>query len=417
MKLFPLLLVYANLCVMLTVEAAGFKAGVAVRTVTPSPLLPVSGGMGPSSQASEKKGDLTVRALALGNTQTQLVIVSSDFLGFPAALGDKVRAQVMWVPSEHILIGASHTHSAPDCYGFPDGKGGTDADLEYLNFVCDQMAGAIHSALASMRPARLRINTGEARGKIAYNAYADALYDPRCHVIQAVTHSGDTIATLVNYAVHPEVLGANTGICSPDMIWPMTQTIERNIGGVAMFMNSAQGGMVTADNRKADGSDLRIWSECERIGGLLGNEAVRIIQESEFLDDIQLRVHSKRVSFPVKSPEMRAVLETSPLPYELDKEGNIATTMNLIELGNTQILTIPGEALPNIGYYLKRQMRGEHNLLFGLTNDAFGYIMTRVDWGSFKRYEYISKVSLGENTGEILIKESLKLIDQAQAER
>jgi hypothetical protein len=114
---------------------------------------------------------------------------------------------------------------------------------------------------------------------------------------------------------------------------------------------------------------------------------------------------------------MRAVLETSPLPYELDKEGYIATTMNLIELGNTQILTIPGEALPNIGYYLKRQMRGEHNLLFGLTNDAFGYIMTRVDWGSFKRYEYISKVSLGENTGEILIKESLKLIDQAQAKR
>ena len=417
MKLFPLLLVYANLCVMLTVEAADFKAGVAVRTVTPSPLLPVSGGMGPSSQASEKKGELTVRALALGNTHTQLVIVSSDFLGFPAALGDKVRAKVMWIPSEHILIGASHTHSAPDCYGFPDGKGGTDADLEYLNFVCDQMAGAIHSALASMRPARLRINTGEARGKIAYNAYADALYDPRCHVIQAVTHSGDTIATLVNYAVHPEVLGANTGICSPDMIWPMTQTIERNIGGVAMFMNSAQGGMVTADNRKADGSDSRTWAECERIGGLLGHEAVRIIQEAEFLDDIQLRVHSKRVSFPVKSPEMRTVLETSPLPYELNKEGNIATTMNLIELGSAQILTIPGEALPNIGYYLKRQMRGEHNLLFGLTNDAFGYIMTRVDWGSFKRYEYISKVSLGENTGEILIKESLNLIDQAQTKR
>ena len=32
-------------------------------------------------------------------------------------------------------------------------------------------------------------------------------------------------------------------------------------------------------------------------------------------------------------------------------------------------------------------------------------------------YEYISKVSLGENTGEILIKESLKLIDQTQAKR
>ena len=404
----------AGLCVMTALQAAEFKAGVAVRTVTPSPLLPVSGGMGPSSAASEQRGELTVRALALGDENTQLVIVSSDFLGFPAVLGDKVRAKVSWIPGDHILIGASHTHSAPDCYGFPDGTGGTGADLKYLDSVCDQMAGAIHSALASMRPARLKINTGEAKGKIAYNAYADALYDPRCHVIQAVSTDGETIATLVNYAVHPEVLGSNVGICSPDMIWPMTQTIEQSVGGIAMFMNSAQGGMVTADNRKSDGRDSRTWEECERIGELLGNEAVRIIQETDYLNNTQLKVHAKRVTFPVKSPEMRAVLESSPLPYEVDNEGNIETTMNLIELGNAQILTIPGEALPNIGYYLKRQMRGEHNLLFGLTNDAFGYIMTRVDWGSFKRYEYISRVSLGENTGGILIAESLKLIDRTQ---
>jgi hypothetical protein len=62
-----------------------------------------------------------------------------------------------------------------------------------------------------------------------------------------------------------------------------------------------------------------------------------------------------------------------------------------VNLGNAQILTIPGEALPNIGYYLKRKMQGEHNLLFGLTNDAFGYILTREDYDSFKRYRYISK--------------------------
>ncbi len=410
---FDLVTWIASLLMPLAVTA-DFKAGVAIRTVTPSPLLPVSGGMGPSNEATETRGELTVRALALGNDKTQVVFVSSDFLGFPAVLGDKVREQVKWIPGDHILIGASHTHSAPDCYGFPDGSGGTGADLKYLEFVCDQMAGAIHSALASMRPARLKINTGEAKGKIAYNAYADALYDPRCHVIQALSTEGDTIATLVNYAVHPEVLGSNVGICSPDLIWPMTQTIEQSIGGVAMFMNSAQGGMVTADNRKPDGSDSRTWDECERIGTLLGKEALRIIQDADYLTDTRLKVHAKRVRFPVNSPEMRVVLESSPLPYKVDSKGHISTTMNLIELGNAQILTIPGEALPNIGYYLKRQMRGDHNLLFGLTNDAFGYIMTRVDWGSFKRYDYITRVSLGENTGEILIAESLKLIDQTQ---
>ena len=67
--------------------------------------------------------------------------------------------------------------------------------------------------------------------------------------------------------------------------------------------------------------------------------------------------------------------------------------------------------MPNIGFYLKRKMGGKHNLLFGLTNDAFGYILTKVDFQSFPRYDYVSKVSLGEMTGEILIEESLKLVE------
>jgi hypothetical protein len=77
--------------------------------------------------------------------------------------------------------------------------------------------------------------------------------------------------------------------------------------------------------------------------------------------------------------------------------------------------TIPGEALPNIGFYLKRHMRGENNLIFGLTNDAFGYILTKVDFNSFQRYEYVSRTSLGEMTGEILIENALKLIDESAA--
>jgi hypothetical protein len=41
---------------------AEFRSGVAVRVVTPDPLLPVSGGVGPSNPTTEKKGELTVRA-------------------------------------------------------------------------------------------------------------------------------------------------------------------------------------------------------------------------------------------------------------------------------------------------------------------------------------------------------------------
>ena len=83
---------------------------------------------------------------------------------------------------------------------------------------------------------------------------------------------------------------------------------------------------------------------------------------------------SKIVSFPVESSLLRAVLKASPLGYSADDSNRVSTQLNLVNVGNAQILTIPGEALPNIGFYLKRKMRGEHNLLFGLTNDAFGYI-------------------------------------------
>ena len=107
------------------------------------------------------------------------------------------------------------------------------------------------------------------------------------------------------------------------------------------------------------------------------------------------------------------MVQHSPLKYPHNADRTITTCINLINVGDAQILTVPGEALPNLGFYLKRKMQGQNNLLFGLTNDAFGYIMAKVDFQSFPRYDYISRVSLGEMTGEIYIQESLKLVERS----
>ncbi len=394
---------------------AEFRAGIGVRVVTPEPLLPVSGGMGPSKPATTKAGELSVRALVFAEGDTKVAIVSADFLGFPAALGNRVRQQVKGIPPENILIGATHTHSAPDAYGFPDGKGGTAADLKYLDSVCTRMAEAINEALRTLQPASLKIATGDAKGKIAYNYYADRLYDPRCHVIQAIGADGKSFATLVNYAVHPEVIGAGQGICSPDLIGPLYDRLQEHGGGIGIFMNSAQGGMVTADNRLPGGKEARDWAECVRIGNLLADEALRIVQKAPEQKAPQLLCETRTLSFPVDSPQLRAVLTTSPLGLGSKDAAKVSTQFNLVNLGSAQMLTIPGEALPNIGFYLKRNMRGEHNLLLGLCNDAFGYILTRVDWSSFKTYDYVSRTCLGEKTGEILIEEALRFIAETPA--
>jgi hypothetical protein len=187
-------------------------------------------------------------------------------------------------------------------------------------------------------------------------------------------------------------------------------------------MNSAQGGMVTADNRDLDRprdplrgywEGSRSWQECLRIGGLMADEALRIVKGSREQEDPALFCDSVRVHFPVDSDAMWAVVVGSPLQYPHGDDRSVRARINLVNLGDAQILTVPGEALPNIGFYLKRKMRGRHNLLFGLTNDAFGYILTKVDFGSFPRYEYVTRTSLGEMTGEILIEKSLELVNRS----
>ena len=393
--------------------------GAGKRIITPNPLLPVSGGMGPTRPTTEKRGELTARAVYVRRDNVGIGIVSLDLLGFPSVLGDRVRARVPRLAAENIMIGSTHTHSAPDCYAFPDGKGGHTGDLKFMDRVCVLAAEAINEAIDAAKPAHLRIATGEAQGKIAYNYYAPDLYDRRMCVIQAQTPEGKTIATLVNYAVHPEVLGNELGILSPDLVGPLCDRMEERAGGMAIFMNGAQGGMITADNRilnrprdpqRAYWDDARTWEECLRIGKTMADEAMRIVSKAPVQENPGLFCRSALVTIPVQSPEMWAVVTSSPLRYPHGKDHTIQARINLVNVGDSQILTIPGEALPNIGFYVKRKMRGANNLLFGLTNDAFGYILTKVDFHSFPRYDYVSRTSLGEMTGEILIEKWVEMV-------
>lgn len=402
-----------------TAHGQALRAGAAVRRITPEPLLPVSGGIGTPKKTTEKKGDLFARALVLEKGATRIAIVNVDNLGWPSALGDRSRALVRDIPPENILIGATHTHSAPDAYGFPDESGKSHADLQYLDWCVRQIADAINEAVAKLETASLKIAVGEATGKIAYNYYAPQLYDPRCGVIQAIAdqgkNRGKTVATLVNYAVHPEVIGSGRGILSPDLCGPLYDRIESKTGGVAIFMNGAQGGMVTADVRLDNGQEANTWEECIRIGNLLADEALRIVNESAVQTNPALICASRKVTFPIDSEILRYILRHSPVKMATAGNDSIATTLNYLQIGTAKVLTIPGEALPNIGYYIKRKMDTPHPFLFGLTNDAFGYILTKEDFNSFKRYDYVSRTSLGEMTGDIYVSEVMDWLEQLGA--
>ena len=409
----------------LTAFNQSIMVGAAKRILTPNPLLPISGGIGTPNPVKENKGDLFVRAMVIEKGETIFAIVSVDFLGWTSILGNRSRALIKGIPPENILIGATHTHSAPDPYGFPDMNGKTFADIKYLDGCVQQIADAVNEAIANKQPASLKIAMDEAVGKIAYNYYAPALYDPRCGVIQALATSGprmgQPIVTLVNYAVHPEVLGNKQGILSPDLCGPLYSKIEKETGGMALFMNGAIGGMVTADTRLEYGKEGQgqkednSWEECIRIGELLASESLRIIQKAPVLDNPAVFIASRPLTFPVESDIMRFIIQKSSMKYESFADNKVTTQLNLINIGPAQILTVPGEAMPNVGYYVKRNMNTTMPFLFGLTNDAFGYMLAKVDYQSFKRYEYVTRTSLGEMTAEIYMEQALKLVKESPA--
>ncbi len=405
-------LLFLLLVASLVTNGQSLKGGAAVRNITPEPLLPVSGGVGVPKAVTQKKGDLFVRVMVLEYQGTKAAFVSLDNLGWPSVLGNKARAMVKSIPSENILIGATHTHSAPDAYAFPDENGKSYADMAYLDRCTRLIAEAIREAEEKLEDVNLKVAYGKLPSGIAYNYYAPDLYDPHAGVIQLLSKkTGKPVCTLVNYAIHPEVIGSKRGILSPDVCGPLYETIENNGGGIALFFNGALGGMVTADNRRQQ-SEENTWEECVRIGNLLGSEALKIAGKAEVVAQPRLSVRWQTVEFPVETPVMKYILEKSPMGYRLNNGNRVSTVQNFIELGPARILTIPGEALPNIGFYLKRKMNTAYPFLLGLTNDAFGYILTRVDYGSFERYNYITRTSLGEETGEILINESLKIINK-----
>jgi hypothetical protein len=65
-----------------------FKAGAALRIITPNPLLPISGGVGIPKPSKEKQGDLFARAVVIEKGTTRIAIVSVDNLGWTSILGD-----------------------------------------------------------------------------------------------------------------------------------------------------------------------------------------------------------------------------------------------------------------------------------------------------------------------------------------
>ncbi len=81
-----LLTLFMVTCLFTSFAHAELRVGVGKTIITPNPLLPVSGGVGPSIPTTGKKGELTARAMVFQQGETKVAVVQLDLLGFPSVL-------------------------------------------------------------------------------------------------------------------------------------------------------------------------------------------------------------------------------------------------------------------------------------------------------------------------------------------
>jgi hypothetical protein len=98
----------------------GITAGAFAQDVTPEHFpISVNGGFA-DRKAASAADKLHARCLALDDGKTKVALCVVDSCMIPRQVGDAARAEASkttGIPAEHILISATHTHSAPTVAG------------------------------------------------------------------------------------------------------------------------------------------------------------------------------------------------------------------------------------------------------------------------------------------------------------
>src|SRR5207249_2177563 len=97
---------------------------------------------------------LHARCLVLDDGTTRIAFVVCDSCMIPRAIVDEARELIhraTGMRKDHVLISATHTHSAPTATGVFQ----SDPDPEYVKFLPKQIAKGVERAVANLAPAQI----------------------------------------------------------------------------------------------------------------------------------------------------------------------------------------------------------------------------------------------------------------------
>ncbi len=237
------------------------KAGAGRSDITPPVGIAHAGWGAQTHQVSEGNDmPLYVTALTLSNADLQVAIVDIDIAILTIAQDAEMRdliTQRTGIPGGNIRISYSHTHSAPAT--FSDWlTEGMELVEQWLRDLPGAAADAVAQAIEAQVPAVPSFGVGKCDININRRPADDAgnlftgrnwqgFVDRSVEVVGLDDMDGDPVATLVNYACHPTIMGHLNKWVTPDFPGPMRRVVEQTVGGTCLFLQGASGNQGPVD--------------------------------------------------------------------------------------------------------------------------------------------------------------------------
>lgn len=379
-----------------TVE--GLRAGVAEAKITPLEAEWLDPRYREKYQPHD---DLWARAVVFEQGDVKLALVSADLFGMslvPAIqpIIDRVQSQGI----QHFVLAMSHNHAAPDTIGvyghYP---------AEYIQYIQDQVAKCVSEAYANLQRVKelrtasreLPMDGARVAGLIR-NARNVGLVDPTISIVQPIGEDNKPIATLVNFACHVEGIEAGVLELTADFPGYMADQIKADGGGMPIFLNGAVGGMISGDNR------ARTHDEAKATGLAFAAIVKDLAATTQPPATFDFSIETKRVEIPMTNAAFKPLYEQMrPL-----NRGRVVTQMSLIKLGECEMVTLPGEVLPEVAVEILEHMHGFPRILIGLANDQLGYIIPPDD---FRDDEYEETMSQGPAAAPVIRDTAIRLLE------
>lgn len=361
------------------------KFGVATADITP-PIGVMLWGYGP--RPSESVGHpLRAEALACESATGGWILIGADLGGFSWPLTNRLRtdvAQRTGLPSEAVMLTATHTHSGPHV---TDALWCERSELEsaYFRTLRDQLADVADRAWRARFPGTLlyaqtaapelasnrRIQKADGTWSNEWNDLAGrhtGYYDPAVDLVGVRREDGAIDILLVNFGCHPVCFGSQNRAISGDYVSFLKDDLETE--GDARTVLFTVSGHANVDPR-----------DCVQVKP----EVVR--KMGERLAGIVRRALPSLA--PVGGGGAAAVHESWQFNTTWELGGQmtiyfphaacgapVSTAVSVLAAGSLVLLGLPGETVSE--YRAKCRLRSPfaHTLLVSLANDFIGYLPT-----------------------------------------